>query len=316
MSMDFIKPTANDVNLLRSGISTLLGNVFPTNQCLYILGSGASARHSKMESSLVQSIVEDYWSGGIFGIEDQLEDSLARKLLWRHMESHEDTFFQDLSRKIPDSFIKARINEEYSQLKYTNDNPEYKIFLLAKKLSTIIDTNYEGFSTFYLKNYHRVIPLHGVANVKLAQFTKQIREDILLWDVDLSKYSNIKLYPGERQNNHFIGAYKNYLDDIFSRMEWLIIIGYTFASIGSDLNDSPLYEFIKERVEHYKKIKIMIINPIPEPVAALFDKELYRTTILPAYWDRLTKAIFSNYFILHREKIVNVLRDYFRFLPL
>ena len=37
---------------------------------------------------------------------------------------------------------------------------------------------------------------------------------------------------------------------------------------------SPLYEFIKERVEHYKKIKIMIINPIPEPVAALFDKEL------------------------------------------
>lgn len=124
--MDSIKP--NDINLLSAGISALLYDVFPTNQCLYLLGSGASARFSKMEVSLAKIIVEDYWSGGSFGIEDQSEDSLAIKLLWRHMAAHEDAFFQELSRKIPDSFIKARVNEEYAQLKYANDNPEYKIF--------------------------------------------------------------------------------------------------------------------------------------------------------------------------------------------
>lgn len=310
--MDSIKP--NDINLLSAGISSLLYDVFPTNQCLYILGSGASARHSKMEVNLVKTIVEDYWAGGSFGVEDQSKDSLAIKLLWRHMESHEDSFVQGLSKKIPDSFIKARVNEEYAQLKYTNDNPEYKIFLLAKRLSTILDTNYEGFSAHYLKDYHHVIPLQGVANIKLAQFTKQRREDILMWDVDLSKYSNIKVYPGERQSDYVISVYKKHLEDIFCRMEWLIIIGYTFANMGSYLNDAPLYEFIKERIEHYKKIKIMIIDPNPEPVALLFDRELDRTTIMPAYWDRLTRAIALNYFILHKEKLANILRDYFRFL--
>lgn len=311
--MDSIK--SNDINLLSVGISDLLYSVFPINRCLYILGSGASARHSKMESSLAKTIVEDYWSGGSFGIDDQSEDSLAIRLLWLHMESHEDAFFQELSRKIPDSFIKARVNEEYAQLKYTNDNPEYKVFLLAKRFSTIIDTNYEGFSAYYLRNYHHVIPLHGVANVKLAQFTKQIRDDILMWGVDLSKHTDIKVYPGEKQSGNFIGAYKNHLADIFSRMEWIIIIGYTFANMGSYLNDAPLFEFIKERVEHYKKIKIMIINPSPEPVAALFHKEMDRTTILPAYWDHLTRAISLNCFVLHREKTASMLRDYFRFLP-
>lgn len=86
--------------------------------------------------------------------------------------------------------------------------------------------------------------------------------------------------------------------------------------MGNHLNDAPLYEFIKERIEHYKKIKIMIINPNPEAVVVLFDKELDRVRVIPAYWDRLTRAISLNCFILHKEKLANILCDYFRFLPL
>jgi predicted Zn-dependent peptidase len=77
-----------------------------------------------------------------------------------------------------------------------------------------------------------------------------------------------------------------------------------------------LYEFIKERVEHYKEIKIIIINPNPESIAALFEKELKeldRVTILPAYWNSLTRSIKTNKLILGNNSTSQILRDYYRF---
>jgi hypothetical protein len=75
-----------------------------------------------------------------------------------------------------------------------------------------------------------------------------------------------------------------------------------------------LYELIKEYVEYYKKIQIIIINPNPESVAVLFEKELDRVTILPTYWNSLTRAIQVNKGILHKNYLRSILHDYYRFL--
>ena len=123
----------NSIDLLERGIEKLLYEAFSTHTSLYILGSGASARHSKMEHILAQTIVDKYYLGGSYDIDDTADNSLATNLIWRHMASHEDAFLKELSRKIPDSFIKTIINEEYAQLTPLSDNPEYQVFLLAKK---------------------------------------------------------------------------------------------------------------------------------------------------------------------------------------
>lgn len=305
----------NSIDLLERGIEKLLYEAFLTHTSLYILGSGASARHSKMEPILVQTIVDKYYLGGSYDIDDKADNSLATNLIWRHMASHEDAFLKELSRKIPDSFIKTIINEEYAQLTPLSDNPEYQVFLLAKKGGTIIDMNYEGFSAQNLNNHHYVISMHGIANPMLAKFTKEIRKDILMWDLDMSKYSNINRYPGEKQTLDIIDPYKKHLiNHVFPNLSWLVIIGYSFANTAMGLNDLALFELIKEYVEYYKKIKIIIINPNPESIAILFEKELNRTIIIPAYWNSLTRAIQLNRLILHKNNLRSILTDYYRFL--
>lgn len=52
------------------------------------------------------------------------------------MTFQEDAYLKGVSSKIPDNFIMAIVNEEYAELKPLSDNPEYKNFLLAHKLST------------------------------------------------------------------------------------------------------------------------------------------------------------------------------------
>jgi len=310
-----ITNASHDINLLEKGIEKLLCSAFFTSNSLYLLGSGVSSRHSKMEAALVQTTVEKYlWQGSI-DIDDKTSSSLATTLLWRYMASHEDAFLKELSRKIPDGFIKAIVNEEYAQLTPLCDNPEYQVFLLAKKWSTIIDMNYEGFSTQYLGKHHYVISPHGVATPKLAKFTKEIRRNIAMYNLDMSKYSDIKLYPGEKQTNNIIAPYRPYLcSHVFPNLLWLVITGYSFANTGHGLNDIFLYELIKEYVEYYKKIQIIIINPNPESVAVLFEKELDRVTILPTYWNSLTRAIQVNKGILHKNYLRSILHDYYRFL--
>jgi hypothetical protein len=128
-----IKSASRDIELLEKGVESLLCHSFITNHSLYLLGSGASARLSKMEYQLVQTIVTDYYAIGIFDIDDKANTSLAINLLWRHMAQHEDDFLRELAKKIPDNFIKARINEEYAQLTPLVDNPEYQVFLLARR---------------------------------------------------------------------------------------------------------------------------------------------------------------------------------------
>lgn len=311
----FIHASANDIDLLKRGVTKLLYEVFPTNNSLYLLGSGVSAQHSKMESVLVQSIVDKYYLGGSFFIEDQAGSSLAANLLWRYMAFHDDVFLKELSRKIPDGFIKTIINEEYAQLSPLNDNPEYQIFLSAKRGSTIIDMNYEGFSVQNLRNHHFVIPMHGLANPELAKYTRNIRRDIVMWDLDMSKHSEIKRYPGEKQTKKIIAPHELHLiNKVFPKLMWLVIIGYSFANTGNGLNDLALYDLIKEYVKYYKKIQIIIINPKPEPVVVLFESELDRTTIIPAYWNSLTRAIKTNRLILHKNYLQDILRDYYRFL--
>lgn len=309
------KNSVKDIVLLEHGVAKLLYEAFPTNSSLYILGSGASARHSKMESALVDTIVEEYYKGGIYDVFDQTDNSLATNLLWRYMAIHEDVFLKELSRKIPDGFIKTRINEEYAQLTPLDDNPEYQVFMLAKKGSTIIDMNYEGFSAQNFKNYHHIIPMHGIANPDLAKFTKEIRHDILTWNLDMSEHSNIKRYPGEKQSNKIIAPYKSFLSKkVFPKLLWLVIIGYSFANTSSGLNDDVLYELIKEYVEYYKKIQIIIVNPNPEPIASLFEKELNRMIILPANWDTLTRAIQVSKLILNKNHLSDIMKNYYRFL--
>jgi hypothetical protein len=310
-----VKSAQHDIELLEKGIESLLYHSFTTNNSLYLLGSGASARLSKMEYQVVQTIVTDYYAIGIFDIEEKANTSLAMNLLWRHMANHEDDFLRELTRKIPDNFIKARINEEYAQLSPHADNPEYQVFLLARKWSTIIDMNYEGFSAQYLSRYHHIINMHGIANQLLAKFTPKIREDIVLWGVDLSDHSNIKRYPGEKQTLETIKPFIPFLSNqIFPKLEWLVIIGYSFANTGDGLNDELLYELLNEYISHYKKIQIIIIDPKPEAIAMLFEKSMDRVKIIPAYWNALTRSIKINQFILQKNSFKKIIYDYYRCL--
>ena len=136
-----------------------------------------------------------------------------------------------------------------------------------------------------------------------------------MWNLDFSKYSNIKRYPGEKQTLDVIDPYKPYLiNRVFPKLSWLVIIGYSFANTVTGLNDLILYELIKEYVEYYKKIQIIIINPNPDSIAVLFEKQLDRTTIIPAYWNSLTRAIKINRLILHKTNLRAILNDYYRFL--
>ena len=160
-----------------------------------------------------------------------------------------------------------------------------------------------------------VIRTAQVANPVLAKFTKEIREDIVVWNVDMFKYSRISRYPGEKQTIDVINRYKAHLiNHVFPKLSWLVIIGYSFANTAMGLNDFVLYELIKEYVEYYKEIQIIIINPNPESVAVLFEQELNRTTIIPVYWNSLTRAIQVNKLILHKHNLRTILRDYHRFL--
>lgn len=301
-----------EIGLLEKGVEHLLHNTLPSNS-LYLLGSGVSARHSKMEHQLVGQVVSDYYDGGFFEVDDKANDSLALNLIWRYMAYHEDDFLKDLSRKIPDNFIKTRINEEYAQLTPLHENPEYQVFLLARRGSTIIDMNYEGFSSQYLKHYHHIIDMHGTANPLLAKFTQEIKEDILVWGVDLSNYSNIKIYPGQKQTYEIIKPYIQFLTDhTFPNIQWIAIIGYSFANTGNKLNDEPFYELIIEHLAYFKNIRIMIINPNPEPVAVLFEKFMDRVIIVPAYWNALTRSIKINQFILRKNSLQKIIYDYYR----
>lgn len=175
--------------------------------------------------------------------------------------------------------------------------------------------NYEGFSSQYLKHRHHIINMHGTANPLLAKFTQQIREDILVWGVDLSSYSNIKIYPGEKQTFEIIKPYIQFLTDhTLPNIAWITIIGYSFANTGVKLNDEPLYELIIDYLAYFKSIKIMIINPNPELIAVLFEKFLDRVIIVPAYWNALTRSIKINQFILQKNSLRKIIRDYHRFI--
>lgn len=310
-----IKKSFTNLELFERSVETLLRHAFSTNHSLYLLGSGVSARLSKMEKQAAETIVSIYNDIGHFHVNDMPSDSLANRFLLRHMSNHKNELFRELTKKTPNSLIKSCVNELFSQQTFPKDIAEYQVFLLAKKGATIIDMNYEGFAKYFLNNYHYIINIHGLANPMLAKYTQEIRDKIIAWDIDLSTYSNIKVYPGERQTFETIKPHIQFLSDqVCPKLLWIVIIGYSFANTDTGLNDGMLYELLNEYIAHYKKIQLIIINPKPEPIVALFEKYMDRVTIIPVYWHAFTKSITVNQNISSYNSLRKIIFDYHVFL--
>lgn len=167
----------------------------------------------------------------------------------------------------------------------------YGIFNLFPYRSTFLDFNLDSYSEILRKN-HIVLKPHG----KIPLYFKYMKVDLK----EILEFPDLKI-PWNEETVLICPEYENllrnkefdYLINNWSLFNYIIIIGYSFARNNNDIDDYYTFRFITEMIR-YKNKKIILIDPFPDHLLALLEKEIkLNIIILRIKWDIFSRVLYS-----------------------
>ncbi|WP_148287956.1 hypothetical protein [Rhodopseudomonas sp. B29] len=303
--------TDRAVTSIRRRLDTLtLERIFcrlRTRMGLFIVGAGASAGSSPLGADFWRGPPLDYLRNtGSFPAIVTPRNLLTQRLISYSGIEIEEIFpgriihpgtdqypFRELVERLPDAFAREYLKYSLAQAKYFARRDRfipdsYLVFRMFYS-SVIADYNHDGLAREFCGKAHEIVEMHGKvhANYGLPEsgaLISSLRE----FDIPLPPDDLIMGVP----ESWFDKQLRQKLSWVMGKApQHVVIIGYSFAQMGSGYDDEVTREFFIQKFRHYPGA-ILVINPDPTQLCEMLSDELKINTVYPIkqYWNVLAHA--------------------------
>ncbi|WP_420133449.1 hypothetical protein [Rhodopseudomonas sp.] len=278
-----------------------------TRTGLFLIGAGASAGLSPLGAAFWRTSPLHYLKEA----RSFAPTAAPRVLLTQRMIDHSGIAIQDVFpnrelrpgsseypllerlNRLPDAFARENLKHVLARVRYlartegtTTDS--YRVFH-GLFPSIIADYNHDGLAREFCGPTHAIVEMHGTIHPRYGspEFGAQIA-NMAEFDVTL---------PGD---NLVMGIPESWADaQLRQRLSWVMssspqyiaIIGYSFAKMGSGYDDAVSLASFVRRFKHYPGA-IFVISPDPTQLCEMLSDALKISTVYPVkrYWNVLAHA--------------------------
>lgn len=269
----------------------LLFNAFCTPYNFYLLGAGASAGIIPRTQEVRNIIIPRYDEFGSYPVEPSSPDAVKDRIIG-DSKNYADPLKAAKLRVLPSSAVHAMTTQVLALPELDISPPQYSVFSLAYRPSTICSMNVDGLAKRYCPS-HIVLEPHGQVPSEIVQspFWDQLIDDLLEFGFPTPKIPDLLLPQPEPKDITNRPDY-NAAIKLFPKARCLTVIGYTFGQFRSSIDDFETFEFFMELLRRYPK-SVLVIDPHPGPVVAVIQNAVRQRTVysIPVYWDHLSLAI-------------------------
>jgi hypothetical protein len=280
---------------------------FRTRTGLFVLGAGASAGSSPLGPNFWQVSPIDY----LRNTHSFPAILTPRKALTQRMIDHsaiqwgdifpgrefrpgtEEYPFLEILSRLPDEFAREQLKHVLARARYSPRSvgtitDSYKVFR-AFHASIIANYNHDGLAQEFCGTQHAIVEMHGTIDPIYGS------PEFGAWISALREF-DITLPPDDL----VMGLPESWTDTRLSRRlslvmskapQHVVIIGYSFAQMGSGYDDAVTRAFFIQRFKHYSGA-ILVISPDPTQLCEMLCEELEIKTVYPIkrYWNVLAHA--------------------------
>ncbi|HLG90077.1 MAG TPA: hypothetical protein VKZ79_23125 [Alphaproteobacteria bacterium] len=201
--------------------------------------------------------------------------------------------FHEILKRLPDGFAREQLKHVLARARYFartegTVTDSYRIFR-AFYPSVIADYNHDGLAQEFCGAKHAIVEMHGTIHPVYGS------PEFGAWISSLREF-DIGLAP----DNLVMGLPESWTDArLYRRLSWVmskiphhvVIVGYSFAQMGSGYDDAVTLACFVQRFKHYPGA-ILVVSPGPTELCEMLSDALEIKTVYPIkrYWNVLAHA--------------------------
>jgi len=170
----------------------------------------------------------------------------------------------------------------------------YRVFYFVPPPAVLFDFNADGLLLNYCEPPHIVLNPHGEIDRRLIehpQFEELFLRAAAQFGLALPNRYGLWLPGPEPLSFTRRKEYQSAMLALRRRGEFLLLIGYSFGrQANNTIDDAESFEFLGDLLKRFRR-RVVIVDPNPEPVAALFENRLrQRIEACKLCWNHLAAA--------------------------
>jgi len=201
--------------------------------------------------------------------------------------------FREILKRLPDGFAREQLKYVLARARHSAQTEgtvtdSYRVFR-AFHASVIADYNHDGLAQEFCGAMHAIVEMHGTIDPVYGSL------EFGAWISGLREF-DIALPPDDL----VMGLPESWTDArLYRRLSWVmskapqhvVIIGYSFAQMGSAYDDAVTLAFFVQRFKHYPG-PILVVSPDPTQLCEMLSDALEIKTVYPIkrYWNVLAHA--------------------------
>lgn len=264
---------------------------------LYLLGAGASYPEIGLGNALSNTVRRRFWVNGIVPASVQSKSPLKSAILRPNSAIQQQNCLitqEELDAHTPPEIVEVLVAQCLTRKEQIFPT-QYRVFDLFHP-SVVYNFNNDNLAD-KVNSKHEIQYPHGKIDPAVAHSPHmQEATSWLTIPKSVAKYFNYQRPIPEHPSITSMSPFRR-LKDIFSIVQCVCFIGYSFGAWGGGMDDVESFELLTDLLR-WKPKPVLIVNPAPQYLVELLETAIKRKTVygLCCKWNILAKFILMGFF--------------------